>query len=98
MLVIISVCDLRAISDFIELVQRANPVLTNRTSFKRCACSLRLLFRTIKTAKEPAVRVLCLRLILTNIQVLGQVGLVFVACSGSLRVGWYLDGLSIAAA
>jgi hypothetical protein len=86
-LVIILVCNSRAVSDSIELVQRANPVRTNRTSFKRCACSPRLLFRAIKTTKALAARALCLGPILTNIQVLGQVGLVFVAYSGGLQVG-----------
>jgi len=92
------VCNLRAVSDFIKLVQRANLVLTNKTSFKRCVCSPRLLFRAVRTAKEPVVRVLCSGLILTNIQVSGQVGLVFAACSSSLQVGWYLNGPSMAAA
>jgi len=63
-------------------------VLTDKTSFKRCACSLRLLFRAVRTAKEPAAHVLCLWLILTNKQVSGRVGLVFLACSDSLWVGW----------
>jgi hypothetical protein len=63
-------------------------VQTNRTSFRRGACSPRLLFKAIKTAKVPAVRALCLGPILTNIQVLGRVGLVFAACSGGLQVGW----------
>ena len=87
-LVIILICDSRAVSDSIKLVQRANPVQTNRTSFKRCACSLRLLFRAVRTAKAPTARALCSGLILTNIQVSGQVGLVFAACSSGLQVGW----------
>jgi len=53
------VCDLKAISNSIESVQRANPVLTNKTSFKRCACSLRLLFKAVRTAKEPTACALC---------------------------------------
>ena len=87
-LVIMSVCDSRAVSDSMELVQKANPVLTDRTSFKRCVCSPRLLFRAIRTAKAPAVYALCSGLILANRQVSGQVGLVFVACSGGLWVDW----------
>jgi hypothetical protein len=97
-LVIILVCDSRAVSDSIELVQRANPMLTDRTSFKRCVCSLRLLFRAVRTIKAPIVRTLCLGLVLTNRWVLEWVGLVFVACSGGLLVGWRHDRLSIAAA
>ena len=65
-LVIISVCDLRAVSDSIELVQRANSVLIARTSFKRCACSLRLLFRAVRTVKVPVACALCSGLIFTN--------------------------------
>ena len=72
-LVIVSVCVSRAVSDSIESVQRANPVLTNSTSFKRCACSPRLRFRAVRTAKVPVARALCLGLILTNKRVLGQV-------------------------
>jgi len=87
-LVILSVCDSRAVSDSIESVQRANPVRTDRTSFKRGACSPRLLFRAVKTAKAPAARALCSGPIRTNIRVSGRVGLVFAACSGGLRVGW----------
>ena len=86
-LVIMLVCNSRAVSDSIESVHRANPMQTNRTSFKRCACSLRLLFRAVKTVKASAVRALCSGLILTNIQVSRQVGLVFAAYSSSLRVG-----------
>jgi len=97
-LVIMLVCDLRAVSNFIESVHRANLVRTNRTSFKRCVYSLRLLFRAVKTAKAPAACALCSGLILTNIQVSRQVGLVFAACSGGLRVGWERDGPSLAAA
>jgi hypothetical protein len=97
-LVIMLVCDSRAVSDSIELVQRANPVLTDRTSFKRCACSPRLLFRAVRTAKAPAVRALCSGPVLTNRRVSGRVGLVFVACSGGLPVGWRRDGPSAAAA
>ena len=87
-LVIISVCDSRAVSDSMESVQRANPVLTDRTSFKRCACSPRLLFKAVKTAKAPAACTLCSVPILMNRRVSGQVGLVFAARSGGLRVGW----------
>ena len=72
-------------------------MLTDRTSFKRCACSLRLLFRAVRTAKELVARALCLWPILTNRQVSRWVGLVFPARSGSLRVGWYHEGLSVAA-
>jgi hypothetical protein len=92
------VCDLRAISDFIELVQRANPILTDRTSFKRCVCSLRLLFRAVRTTKAPTICALCLGPVLTNRWVLGWVGLVFMAYSGGLLVGWRRDGLSTTAA
>ena len=84
-LVIKSVCDSRAVSDSMELVQRANPMLTDRTSFKRCACSPRLLFRAVRTAKAPAARALCS---VPNRRVSGRVGLVFAARSGCLRVGW----------
>jgi hypothetical protein len=87
-LVIVLVCNLRAVSDSIESVQRANLVRTNRTSFRRGACSPRLLFRAVKTAKAPVARALCSGLILTNIRVSGQVGLVFAAYSGGLQVGW----------
>jgi hypothetical protein len=87
-LVIVSVCDSRAVSDSMESVQRANPVLTDRTSFKRCACSPRLLFRAVRTAKEPAARALCSWSILTNRRVSGRVGLVFPARGDGLRVGW----------
>jgi len=80
------VYNLRAISNFIELVHKANLMQTNKTSFKRCACFLRLLFRAVKTTKVLITRALCSRLILMNIQVSKQVGLVFVACSGSLQV------------
>ena len=83
-LVIMLVCDSKAISDFIELVYKANFMRTNKTSFKRCACSLRLLFRAVKTAKVPTACALCLGLILTNKQVSKQVGLIFAACSSSL--------------
>ena len=62
-------------------------MLTNSTSFKRCVCSSRLLFRAVRTAKAPAAHALCLGLILTNRWVLGRVGLAFAACSGGLRVG-----------
>lgn len=82
------VCDLKAVSDFIKSVHRANLVQTDRTSFKRCACTLKLLFKAVKTAKAPAARALCLGPILTNIRVFGRVGLVFAACSGGLQVGW----------
>jgi hypothetical protein len=67
-----------------ESVQRANLVWTNRTSFKRCACSLRLLFKAVKTTKAPTAHALCLGPILTNIWVLEWVGLVFAAYSGGL--------------
>jgi hypothetical protein len=87
-LVIVLVCDLRAVSDSMESVQRANPVLTDKTSFKRCTCPLRLLFKAGRTAKAPAARALCSGLILTNKRVSGRVGLVFAACNGGLRVGW----------
>jgi hypothetical protein len=83
-LVIVLVCDSRAVSDSIELVQRANLVRTNRTSFRRGACSPRLLFRAVKTTKAPTARALCSGPILTNIQVSGRVGLVFAACSSGL--------------
>ena len=83
-LVIISIYNSRAISNSIKLVQRANPVLTNRTFFKRYVYSLRLLFKAVKTTKAPAAHALCLGLILTNRQVLGQVSLVFAVCSSSL--------------
>jgi hypothetical protein len=83
-LVIVLVCNSRAVSDSIKLVQRANLVWTDRTSFKRSVCSPRLLFRAVKTTKAPVARALCSGLILTNIQVLEQVGLVFAACSGGL--------------
>ena len=86
MLVIMLVYNLRAISNFIKLIQKANLVLINKTSFKKYTCSLRLLFKAVKTTKELVVHVLCLRLILINIQVLRQVSLVFVACSSSLQV------------
>jgi hypothetical protein len=86
-LAILSICDSRAMSDSMESVQRANPVLTDRTSLKRCACSPRLLFRAVRTAKEPAVRALCSGLILTNRRVSGRVGLVFAVRSGGLWVG-----------
>ena len=86
-LLIILVYDSRAVSNSIELVQRANPVLTDRTSFKRCACSPRLLFRAVRTAKAPAARTLCSGLILTNRRVSGQVSSVFAACGGVLQGG-----------
>ena len=97
-LVIVSVCDSRAVSDSMESAQRANPVLTDSTSFKRCACSPRLLFRAVRTAKAPAARALCSGLILTNRRVSGRVGLAFAACSGGLRVGWCRGGPSVGAA
>ena len=80
-LVIILVYDSRAVSDSIESVQRTNPILTNRTSFKRYIYSLRLLFRAIRTIKTLIALVLCSGLILINRQVSEQVGFVFVACS-----------------
>jgi hypothetical protein len=86
-LVIVLVCNSRAVSDSMESVQRANPVLTDSTSFKRCVCSPRLLFRAVRTAKAPMACALCLGLILTNRWVLGQAGLAFAACSGGLWVG-----------
>ena len=73
-------------------------MLTNSTSFKRCVCSVRLLFRATRTTKAPIACALCLGLILTNRWVLGRVGLAFVAYSGGLRVGWCCGGLSIVAA
>ena len=87
-LVIVSVCNSRAISNSIELVQRANLVQTNRTSFRRGACSPRLLFRAVRTAKALAARALYLGSIFINKRVLGCIALVFGARRGSLQAGW----------
>jgi hypothetical protein len=75
----------RAISDSIELVQRANLKLVERTSLRRCACFPRVFFSPIWSANEPAARAGWSGPILTNRRVSGRVGLAFSAWGCCLR-------------